>query len=285
MLFSNDPLKYKVSSKLKLGKPWIKKYRYLYKLGLCVCAVLVFYFYGYVNMPRTLSVAVNHVTIVTHKVVGAVTGSIKASLSSIKDYVELHDKYRRLQEEQVLLKAKINNYDSIVAENAALKKLTKFFTGQNSVRAVKSTNIIMRSLDSNIDLAQLPIGSEDNIQVEQVVASDGGVIGRVVEVSANTSKVLLITSPSSQISAIFTTARSKAILSGNYDGKLVMTLLHGQDLPAIGELAVTSGDGGNFPPGLIIGRVSAVREGFIEVTPAFDIANAHVVYVMKQYDN
>jgi rod shape-determining protein MreC len=70
----------------------------------------------------------------------------------------------------------------------------------------------------------------------------------------------LITDPKSAVSAMVQESRAEGVVAGNYDGALIMEFV-GQGAPVKeGDFVITSGIGGGYPPGVVIGRVSDVEK-------------------------
>ncbi|MBW4698032.1 MAG: rod shape-determining protein MreC [Aphanocapsa lilacina HA4352-LM1] len=98
-------------------------------------------------------------------------------------------------------------------------------------------------------------GGEDGVKVGSSVLSDGGaVVGQVSEVSARTSRVLLLSDPGSQVGVMAVRPRLMGILQGRRREQATVEFFEQQPLKP-GELIVTSGLSSRFPAGLPVGRV------------------------------
>lgn len=119
-----------------------------------------------------------------------------------------------------------------------------------------------------IGYAQTPLraitinrGTRDGLRVGMPVVTDQGLVGRIIEVQANGARVLLVSDPSSSISARLQTTRSEGTVQGQVSGNLEMTYIPlGAQIQG-GDLVLTSGMGGNLPPDLVIGQVTSSRAG------------------------
>ncbi len=130
-------------------------------------------------------------------------------------------------------------------------------------------------------------GSADGFAINMPVCNSAGVIGQIIEVSANTSTVRLITDENSGVSAMVQSTRAQGILQGQPDGTLRLEYVATDADVQEGDIIVTSGIGGVYPKGLPLGTVSTVvREEnatyyTITVTPASsDTENNEEVLVM-----
>lgn len=103
-------------------------------------------------------------------------------------------------------------------------------------------------------------GARDGIAAGMPVVTGQGLVGRVIRVSADAAQVLLITSPNSFVSARVQSSRAEGTVEGDISGPLEMRFIPLGSAVAPGDVALTSGLGGNFPADLIIGQVTAVRD-------------------------
>ena len=103
-------------------------------------------------------------------------------------------------------------------------------------------------------------GARDGIAQGMPVITGQGLVGRVIRVSADAAQVLLITSPSSAISARVQSSRVEGSVIGEVNGVLTMRFIPLDSDVQVGDIIITSGLGGNFPPDIIVGQVSSVRQ-------------------------
>lgn len=101
-------------------------------------------------------------------------------------------------------------------------------------------------------------GSASGFEVGMPVCSSGGVIGQIIEVSANTSTVRLITDDQSGVSAMIQGSRAQGVLQGQADGTLRLEYVVSDAEVATGDIVITSGIGGTFPKGLPLGTVASI---------------------------
>lgn len=99
-------------------------------------------------------------------------------------------------------------------------------------------------------------GSKQNVKVGYPVINADGLIGRVVDVGPNSSRVLLASDADSRIPVSVGTAATRAILVGDNGSRPRLLYLPDGAKVAAGDDVATSGTGGLFPPGLRIGKVA-----------------------------
>jgi rod shape-determining protein MreC len=128
-------------------------------------------------------------------------------------------------------------------------------------------------------------GKSDGVIPGMIARISQGVVGQVVQVSDNYSKILLSNAPSSAIDAMIQKNRVRGILKGAADkGYVLHYVLKNSDV-AVGDQVVTAGIGGVFPSGIPLGTVSAVRSKMrgmfqeIEVAPVVDFGQLEIVFI------
>lgn len=189
----------------------------------------------------------------------------------------------RLRNESAQLKEKLAELDELQDENARLKKLLSF-SAQREERMV-AAQIIGVDATSWFRSITIDRGSSDQIREGMAVVSAYGVVGRVVTCTPHSSRVLLIVDASSKLSTLIERTRARAICRGGGDG-MSLDYLPLTDDVAVGDLIITSGLGGGFPKGLIVGAVTQVdKRGFdmfqsVKVEPAVDFEHLEEVLVI-----
>lgn len=105
-------------------------------------------------------------------------------------------------------------------------------------------------------------GSSHGVEVGDLVTTVDGMVGYVSEVYSNTCEVTTVIDVEMQCGALITRTRETAIAEGNYDlmaeGNLRLSYLTEDSSVVIGDTVETSGRGGLFPKGVMIGTVESV---------------------------
>lgn len=129
-------------------------------------------------------------------------------------------------------------------------------------------------------------GSKDGIEKKMAVVTSEGMVGRVIEVSRSVSKVLLLVDHGSALDAMAQRTRAKGILEGRVNQVCQLKYISRADDVRMGDEIISSGLGGIFPKGLLLGRVSKIKkEGYglfqyIEVTPSVDFTKLEEVFIV-----
>lgn len=133
--------------------------------------------------------------------------------------------------------------------------------GLQSTYSLESTaaRIVGGSSDAWSQTVTIDKGTIDGLEVGMAVCNSGGAIGQIVEVSASSSTVRLLTDENSGISAMVQRSRAQGILQGQPDGTLLLNYVAADSDLSVGDIVITSGLGGVFPKGLPLGTVTSVN--------------------------
>jgi rod shape-determining protein MreC len=202
--------------------------------------------------------------------------------------VSLRDENVRLQEEINALRMENSQYRELVATNERLQKLLKFKKTINW--PVLASQVIGRDPSGWFESVIIDKGSNAGLKVNMPVVDAKGVVGRLVAVSANYAKVLLIIDQNSAVDSLVQRSREKGIVKGLSPEvcKLDYVLKTGDIAP--GDLVVTSGMGRVFPKGLPVGKVLEVSNipwklfKDIHVRPLVDFTKLEEVLVILKED-
>jgi len=127
----------------------------------------------------------------------------------------------------------------------------------------------------------LNIGERDGLR-EGWAAMDGiGLVGRISGVGQETARVLLLTDNSSRVPVNIQPSGQTAVLTGNNSPTPLIDFLEKPELVRAGDRVVTSGDGGVFPPDLLVGQVVEDRQGRLVVRPAADFERLAFLRILR----
>jgi rod shape-determining protein MreC len=119
--------------------------------------------------------------------------------------------------------------------------------------------VIGRSADHWWQQITLGRGDRDGIKVGDVVMGNGGVVGRVTQVTPNTSRVLLVSDPTSQLGVTISRSRHMGYIRGQAANRVVMEFFDKVPDVRPGDGVVTSSYSQLFPSGLPIGVIESVN--------------------------
>lgn len=203
---------------------------------------------------------------------------------------EENDNLRYQLSQQPLYEAQLDEAQREIAELKEQLAMKESYSQYDMVAA----NVILRDADSWDNQFTIDLGSKDGMEKDMIVLSSKGVVGKISEVSTFTSKVKLLTSEDRQNNvavkvSISDSESSEGILQ-NYDvnkGAFVIHVFDGNNNIKEDMQVITSGKGGVYPSGLLIGTVNTIEElnnsigKTIYVKPAADFQNFDYVQVIK----
>jgi len=183
------------------------------------------------------------------------------------------------------LREENNRLKEALWEEERLKKLSSLQSQYSSVSRV--AQIFARDPSSWFKTVLVNKGERDGVAKDMAVVTADGVVGRVIEVSLNTAKVLLVTDPNSAMDVIVQRSRTQGIMEGKVEEICSLKYVQKNEDVQVGDKVITSGLGGIFPKGLVTGTVTRVerkRPGifqYIEVTPSVDFSRLEEVLILK----
>jgi rod shape-determining protein MreC len=190
----------------------------------------------------------------------------------------------RLRKRIVELEMERNRFFEAQATNQQLRQLLDFRSQLPSGSITAS--IIANSATAWFQSCSIDKGSIDGVRKGMSVVTPLGVVGRVVDVAARSSKVLLLTDANSGIDVMVQRTRARGIVSGSLENGTVLKYVKRTEDIQVGDRLITSGLDGVFLKGLMVGTVSKVRKQnlglfqTIEVMPAVSPARVEIVLVV-----
>lgn len=190
-----------------------------------------------------------------------------------------------LHSEQLLLQAKLQKLDYLVSENEKLRALLGLADRLNE--KVKAAQLFINNANSaNMEML-LDKGRKDNVYVGQPILDAYGLMGQVIAVGWNSSRVMLITDTKSAIPVVNARTGMQAIAVGT-GATNVIELLNMPETAdiSVGDLMVTSGLASKFPEGYPVGVINSVQhvvgERFAKITviPKSRVANSKYVLLL-----
>ncbi len=177
---------------------------------------------------------------------------------NILSLVNLREENLNLQEENYRLKSEIQQSREALAENERLKALLAY--KKESAYYSQLARVIGSEPENCYTSIWVNKGREDNVLENMVVLAyqhgSIGVAGRIVEVLPQSSRVLLLTDQESELRILNERTRYEGVAQGeNHFSLRLRYFLNEADI-APGDILVTSGKGGIFPPGLKVGTVT-----------------------------
>lgn len=192
----------------------------------------------------------------------------------------------RLKKEIYWLKQKLNETEEISLENARLKELFSF--KQASPYKVIAARVIGRSPDNWSSLIIIDKGRLNGIKKGMVVINYLGLVGRVIETTESTGKIMLINDPNFAVSSLVKRSRQEGLVCGRLGSSLIMRYLPSEADIKASDTIITSGLTDLYPKGLLIGTVVDIGEEFSGLSryaiikPAVDLSSVEEVLIIIQ---
>ena len=214
---------------------------------------------------------------------------VREASQTVYDLAELR---RRNQELQGLAdKLMIENVrlKEIESENKTLMALLNFVETYPSYEYVAS-RVIGRDPGNLLGYILIDAGHSSGIRPGMAVVTERGLVGQVIFVGDTASKVLLVTDSFSAINAVLQTSRATGIVKGKAGGQFYLDEVPQGATIEVGDIVLTSGLGGNFPRGLVIGQVTEVERQDMNMFqqaalhPTVDFNKLEVVLVVNNFE-
>lgn len=190
--------------------------------------------------------------------------TIRDLVTSPRDVAALQFRISELEAESAQLQDRIIALQEQAAEAEVLGALLNYARTRPESRYL-STNVIGLDPSPFIRSINLGAGSDRGVLHGTPVLTDEGLVGRVTEVTAATSRVQLITDPASAVNVQLQGSRADGLLAAQPNGELWVELIDQNANVEPGELVLTSGLGGAFPADIPVGHVVSVRRRDFEL--------------------
>lgn len=177
-------------------------------------------------------------------------------------YIDLQEKYKHLE-----------------VQNNQLKELTKFVYKDTQVIATARPIITTAGFFSKI--IRINAGANQNIKVGDIAVTEEGLVGRVIDVYAETCDILPIHHSLSKIAGMTKRENVKLLLSGRARNKVVAEYASEPLLLREGDEIITLSDGGRLPYGIRIGTIDNVNKRPISVNLAVNFASLDYIEIIR----
>lgn len=238
-------------------------------------------------------------------IAGVITSPFRSAYSAVINWFGDKESYFRdysdLKSENAKLKKKIANMEQDArqgkddsAENTRLRKLLNLQEKHRSFKFEDAT-ITERSSSNWTSTLTLNCGTNRGVKVKDCVVTESNeLVGVVSKVGANWCTVLTVLDTDSSLGAQVFRSKDIGIAQGDFNlmqkGKLKLDYLPAEASLLAGDLIVTSGQGGYYPAGLVIGSIDEVKTDdsgatqYAVLHPKADLGKLSEVFVIKSFD-
>lgn len=200
-------------------------------------------------------------------------------IEDFQGYTRVYEQNQELRRELQAMRAWREAAIQLEQENARLLDLNKVIL---SPELTFVTGVVLTDSGSPFrHSVLLNIGARDGIQ-DGWAAMDGlGLVGRISGVGENTARVILVTDSNSAIPVLLEPSGRRALLTGDTTGAPVLDFLERATDIRAGDRVVTSGDGGVFPPDLLVGQLAQGPDRRWRVRLAADTERLEFLRVLR----
>lgn len=200
--------------------------------------------------------------------------------AAIGAYFKAGQQNAELRREVDAARANAVSMQALEDENRRLKALLGIVDPAR--RPVATAHLIGSSGASTRRYAVLDVGTNNGVRPGQPVRAASGLIGRVIEAGPRTARVLLVTDPDNVVPVRRASDGLSAFVQGASDGRIDIRLINmGTNPVKKGDVFVTSGSGGLYPPGIPVAVATAPNRDGATGHLAADPAD-HVFVVVEQ---
>lgn len=233
----------------------------------------------------------NFLVLIGKPVISGVTNaarSVTGSFSFLGSIGHLASENDSLKQQVEKLQAENARLSEVDKENVALRSQLKF-QGKQPYNEEPSF-VIGYDPTSFTEFLTIDKGTESGIKNGDPVITDSGLlVGQVQQAGWKSSQVLLTTDSNSSINAVIQDSRASGIVKGDHGLGLTMSLIPQDEVVKEGDRVVTSGLGGEFPKGLVLGEVQSVSQlpnelfQTARLKPAVAFRDIEIVFVIKGF--
>jgi rod shape-determining protein MreC len=214
---------------------------------------------------------------------------IQDLITSPSDMTRLRQRNAELELQVSQLQSQVIDLQNQISEVEVLSALLDFARAHPENKYLGATVI---SYDPNPFMHYVVInrGSDQGIRRGMPVVTAQGLIGRITAVTAGAARIQLINDPASHVNVRLKPTGAEAILSGSLIGDVTLDNISQDATVQAGDLVLTSGLGGNYPPDLLIGQVTGVQHRAYElfqsasVQPVADFSKLNIVLVITNFN-
>lgn len=224
-------------------------------VGMAV-AIALLQIFGFMRPIRSAALAVTQPLTTRLYSAGA---SLRALFEQPADVESLQQQTEELRNENLRLRQQIADLQQAKQENVALRQLLDFFE-----QDVSDLPRVMARISSRDPLQPtvlvLNVGQRDGISMHNaVVANDGVLVAKIIEVGPRSSKALLLTDQASTVAVTLSDGTpSSKLVRGERGLSLLLDQVPQQETLRLGQFVITSGLEAAVPRGLLVGEVEEI---------------------------
>lgn len=212
-----------------------------------------------------------------------VRATVRGLVSGAGNYWDAAHQNAKLKQQRDAMREQLILARAILQENRQLKAALQL--REQTTDTVTAGRLVGSSFQSPRRFAILSAGTRDGVRIGMPVRASRGLIGRVVDAGTFSSRVLLVSDRSNIVPARLLRTGQAVIAQGRGDGTVELKPIEvGRNPFRPGDIVITSGTGGLYPPLIPIARVTR-REGDNAIAlPLADPASTSFAIVQQPYE-
>ena len=221
-----------------------------------------------------------------------ISSSISEFLSNMMSANQTAAKNEELQKQIDELKKQLVDYQEIQQENEQYKKALNI-KEQNDDFEIVPALVTSRDPNASYESFLIDKGSLQGVAVQDPVITSAGLIGYVSEVGPTYSRVSTVLSTATNVGVINSRTKDTGTIQGTLElaqkGQCRLSYISRDSTMQVGDLLITSGTGGVYPQGQIVGTIAEIDldptglSKYAVVTPVTDISSVQEVYIITSF--
>lgn len=250
-------------------------------VGLLVLLLMVIFLIWRIDNPRVERFRAQLVDKVVPSFAWAMTPvTVVANMvNDFQSYQRIYEQNQELRRELQRMKAWKEAALQLEQKNAKLLDLNKV---RLDPKLTYVTGVVLADSGSPFRQSVLVnVGARDGVQDGWATMDGIGLVGRISGVGKSTARVILLTDSNSRIPVTIQPSGQKALLSGDNSARPPIDFIDSPELVRPGDRVISSGDGGVFPAGLLIGQIAQDRDRRLRVLLAADYERLEFLRVLR----
>lgn len=209
--------------------------------------------------------------------------------NSPRDMATLRTENARLESQVAMLQSEIVALQENLAQSEILYTLLDFARSNPEHEYIAAT-VIGREVSPYLQYIIIDKGSNDGLRHGMPVVTQQGLVGRIDALISDAARIQLITDANSVVNVKLQTAKVEGLVRGSITGEINMDMVPVGTEVEVGDVIMTSGLGGTYPPNIFVGQILTMqsRENVLfqtsSIQPVVDFSSLSAVLVIKNFD-
>ena len=213
-----------------------------------------------------------------------VTRPVRGAFGWASDLGVSRSQLAALKQQNTELRNRVASLEEARQENERLRALFGFV--QTAQLEAVGARVIGRPTNSWEQVITIDRGSADGVKISMPVLAAKGLLGQTISVTQHSARVRLITDARSGVAGMVQANRAEGIVKGSIEGNVTFDFISKETTIKAGDIIITSGMGGVYPKGLLVGEITAASQTpsslfqNIRVAPSADLTGLEEVVVL-----